>query len=183
MTQHVKPCFSLLLLGLLAALLVSCADPAPVETTGGSQGKLNPETVIESFVDDINEALRDPGLATPEASRAWAERLANHFTPSERVDQRTALRTMLDSFAVSLGQLEPGQRLLLDLSYSDVTVISREQNRAIVALNDGVVSLRWISATGDVIRQRSRSLTELLDIRNGGLPVIRVDGRWFLTEG
>lgn len=169
-----------LLLGLLAALLVGCAAPASVETTGGT---LNPERVVESFIDDLNEALRDPGLATPEVSRAWAERLANHFAPSERLDQRTALRTMLSSFAVSLGQLEAGQRLLLDLSFSDVTVISREQNRAIVAINDGVLSLRWISASGDVIRQRSRSLTELLDIRNGGLPVIRVDRGWFLTEG
>jgi hypothetical protein len=182
MTQHLKPGLSLLLLSLLAALLAGCADAAPVET-GSALGGITPETVIERFVSDLNDALRDPALATPETNRAWAERLANHFAPSERVDQRTALRTMLSSFAASLSQLETGQRLLLDLSYSDVVIISREQNRAMVALNDGVLSLRWISANGDVIRQRSRSLTELLDIRNGGLPVIRVDGRWFLTEG
>lgn len=183
MSLRIRSQFGMLLLSLLAALLAGCADAAPIEPTGGSIGKLYPDTVVQEFVDELNEALRDPGLDTPEVSRAWAERLANYFAPSERIDQRTALRAMLGSFAVSLGQLEAGQRLLLDLSYSDLAVTSREQNRAIVALNDGVVSLRWISASGDVIRQRSRSLIELLDIRNGGLPVIRVDGRWFLTEG
>jgi hypothetical protein len=165
-------------------LLAGCGEAASLEAEEDQGvGGLTPERSVEKFVADLNEALRDPTLIDDEVSRAWAERLANHFAPSERSDQRAAFRGMLSRFAASLDELEPGQRLLLDISYSNLRVVNREPERALVALNDGVIGLRWISASGDVLRQRSRNLTELLGLQNSGIPTIRVNGRWFLTEG
>jgi hypothetical protein len=171
-----------ILLLLFTFTLISCTTSTTVDEDQ-SVGGISPQRIVEKFIEDLNTALGDPALVDEEVSRAWAERLANHFAPSERADQRVAFRGMFSRFAASVEELEAGQRLLLDISYSNISVVNREPDRALVALNNGVIGLRWVSATGDVIRQRSRDLNDLLSLQNSGLPVIRVNGRWFLTEG
>jgi hypothetical protein len=52
-----------------------------------------------------------------------------------------------------------------------------------VSIADAVVTLRWLNDAGEVVRERSGSLTELIGQSSGGLPVVRVGPSWFMTEG
>ena len=82
----------LLLVGLF--LLVGCGA-APTEQNLVGSGAPSPRAVVESFLEDLNHALGDTKLAQAEVRQLWAERLAGHFAPSERVDQRTAMADLI----------------------------------------------------------------------------------------
>lgn len=42
--------------------------------------------------------------------------------------------------------------------------------------------MRWRDAEGNVVVERNGVLLRLIGREVNGLPVIRVDGRWYLTE-
>src|SRR5688572_33240934 len=92
-------CAVRLLLVLALALGLSACAAAPVEQELAGTGNSTAQGIVESFLEDLNMALADPALTDPAARRSWAERLAGHFAPSERADQRAAMSTMLASYA------------------------------------------------------------------------------------
>jgi hypothetical protein len=170
----------LCLLGCLF-LLSACGQPVALEET--AQGGASPEQVVESFLEDLNAALNDPSLDEIEVRRGWAERLAGYFAPSERVDQRIAMGEMLAGFVVTSRQPVVGDRMVMELTYSTVGVLSRTDETALVEVVDGAFILRWLNAEGDLLRERTGSVMDIIGQTSGGLPVLRVGAQWFLTEG
>ncbi|MEI8165903.1 MAG: DUF3579 domain-containing protein [Chloroflexales bacterium] len=113
----------------------------------------------------------------------WAERLAGHFAPSERADQRAALAVMLDGFATSIANPISGSKASLQIAYSGTELIEQQDERALVRVVDGVFTLRFFDDQGEMLRERTGGLTGVLGQANGGLPTLQVAGSWFMTEG
>lgn len=167
---------------LTISLLLAACGPATEASTVGLGGS-SPEAVVEDFVEDLNAALQDAQLAAPDVRRSWAERLSSYFAPSERADQRVAMREMLDGFLASSRRPVVGERLSFALTHNGMERISSSADEALVRVVDGVIVLRWLAADGQVLRERTGSLMGVLGQTSGGLPVLRVNGVWFLTEG
>lgn len=170
-----------ILLVLLSLALTACgpADAAGDMGLGGS----SPEAVVEDFVEDLNEALQDTTLRAPETRQRWADRLASYFAPSERADQRLAMREMLDNFVASSRRPVIGERITFELTHNGMERITSSADEALVRVVDGTLVVRWLDAEGQVLRERIGGLTDVIGQTSGGLPVLRVDGVWFLTEG
>jgi hypothetical protein len=171
----------LALLAGLALTLAACAAPDAADSAGG--GGPTPGGVVESFIEDFNQALQDPRLADSAARRGWAERLAGYFAPSERIDQRAAFNEMLYTFASTAQNPVVGSKVAMAITYTRVELISSGGDRALVRVVDGSFDLRWFDQKGEVLRERTGGLTEVIGQQSGGLPVLRVGGLWFLTEG
>lgn len=170
----------LLALALLAALAGCAAEPTDAEL---GRGGLAPQVVVESFLESLNGALGDPSLVNGETRRGWAERLASYFAPSERADQRAALGRMLAIFADTSARPAVGRRVSLEVVYTRTEVIATEGDRATVRVVDGQVVLRFLDEGGELLRERTRGLAEVIGLPDGGLPVLRVGDSWYLTEG
>lgn len=171
-------------LAIIAALLLlagCAAEPAEEELAGAGGG--SPQQVVESFLEDLNEALADPRLGEQAVRRAWAESLAGHFAPSERADQRAAMAGMLADFAASAASPAVGSKATLELSWARIDLLEQEGERALVRVVDGVLTLRFLDADGELLRERTAGLTEVIGQTSGGLPTLRVGASWFMTEG
>lgn len=176
----------LLLCCLCWLLLTSCGLPLEVEQDESSFGGATPEEATEAFFGNLNEALKDPTLTQIETRRMWAERMASYFAPSERVDQRGVLQRMLANFAEGFEQLPPDQLVTLEVDYTLIQVVDQNDEEAMVRLIDGVVRFRRMQVLENGYRQilvdQQRPLNQTLGLRQGVLPLIQVNGRWFLTE-
>ena len=168
---------------IISTLLAGCNVPTAIDEEATAPGGISPDRVVEKFLEDLNGALADPELSEIETRRAWAERLAAHFAPSERIDQRAALGSMLDRFVFGVTQLGPGETMTIFVTFNDVFVIETNEDRALVGLREGQMTMRWFGPEGQLYRERTRPLMELLGMSGSGLPVTEVGGRWFLTEG
>ncbi|NJN15807.1 MAG: hypothetical protein HC822_05725 [Oscillochloris sp.] len=176
--------FRFLPLFALLALLGACSAPAvAVADEEAGRGGGSPEQVVDSFVESLNLALRDPSLNDPNVRRTWSERLASYFAPSERVDQRTVFAGMLSRFATTAQQPFVGERVSLEIIYTRTEVIAQDERSAEVSLVDGTIELRWLDDSGNILRGRSSNLMDLIGGGRAGLPVLRVGNQWFLTEG
>lgn len=171
-----------LAVGLLVLLVAGCAAAPSADEIAGAGGS-SPQAVVSSFLEDLNGALAASDLAEPAAQRIWAERLAGHFAPSERADQRAAMAEMLAGFAASTVTPAVGSRATLDLSWTRIDLIEQRGERALVRVVNGVLTLRFLNAEGEVLRERTSGLTEVIGQSSGGLPTLQVGGGWFLTEG
>ncbi|WP_240695888.1 hypothetical protein [Candidatus Chloroploca sp. Khr17] len=170
-----------LFLVFVLLLLSGCVTVADQEVAGA--GASSPQAVVESFIEDLNTALAEENLTDPEVRRIWAERLASHFAPSERVDQRNAMSQMLLNFVTTANEPVVGSRATLKITYSYVEILRREEGRALVNLVDGTFVLVFLDAEDNVLRERTGGLTEVLGQTSGGLPVIQVGSSWYMTEG
>lgn len=166
---------------LLVALLLSACGVAPSEDELLGRGGPTPQAVVESFLTSLNEALQ-ADLADATARRSWAERLASYFAPSERADQRAVFAQMLANYATSAARPAFGSTIHTEISYSAIEVLARDGDRATVRVVEGQVLLQWLNDEGEVVRERTGALSTLLD-QTEGLPVVRVGGSWFMTEG
>ncbi len=173
----------LALLILAAALLLAgCAtEPADEELAGA--GGSSPQAVVESFLEDLNRALAAAQLDQPSVRRAWAERLAGHFAPSERADQRVAMAAMLADFAAGAASPAVGDRAALEVTWTRIDLLEQDGDRALVRVVDGVLTLRFLDAQGELLRERTAGLTDVIGQASGGLPTLQVGGSWFMTEG
>ncbi len=167
---------------MLLLVLVGCAAPDSSIDGNTGVGRSSPEAAVDGFLEDLNNALKSPNLSDPAVQRSWAERLAGYFAPGERIDQRAAFIGMLGGFADSAQHPVIGSSVKLAITYSRVELLSHDGDLAVVRVVDGAFDLRWLDAQGEVLRERTGSLIELLGQKSGGLPVLRVDGLWFLTE-
>jgi hypothetical protein len=169
---------------LLILALVGCAAPAPdaAADTNIGVGRSSPEAAVDGFLEDLNRALQDPNLSDAATRRGLAERLAGYFAPGERIDQRAAFIDTLAGFADTSQHPIVGSKAVLAITYSRVELLSRDGDQAVVRVVDGTFALRWLNEQGEVVRERTGGLTEVIGQASGGLPVLRVDGLWFLTE-
>lgn len=174
------------LLLLLSLLLITAgcavAPDATIDESAGRGGS-SPEQVVESFVEDLNKALADKNLAEASVRRSWAERLASYFAPSERIDQRTAMGEMLAGFVDGAQRPVVGSTLSLSITFTRIELLSRSDDKALVAIVDGTLLARWRDDKGELLRERSAGLMDVIGQTSGGLPVLRVGSQWFLTEG
>lgn len=166
------------LIGLF--LLSSCGAAVLEEDIG--LGGITPEAVVESFLEDLNAALAEPDLGVAAVRQAWANRLASYFAPGERADQRLALREMLDGFASANARPARGQRAELVITYDRIRALRTDELTAQVEVVNAVITVRWLDANGEVLLERSGALLRLIGREARGLPVVRVEGRWYLTE-
>jgi hypothetical protein len=173
--------FPLLCLLLLFAL-AGCAVPDGSAGANVGVGRSSPEAAVDGFLEDLNHAFQSPNLSDIAERRVWAERLAGYFAPSERIDQRAAFLDMLVGFADTTQHPIIGSKAVLAITYSRVELLSRDGDKAMVWVVDGSFDLRWLNEKGEVMRERTGGLTDVLGQASGGLPVLRVDGLWFLTE-
>lgn len=169
-----------LLLLSTASLSAACGvEPSADELVG--RGGPTPQAVVESFLTTLNDALR-ADLSDPAVRQGWAEHLASYFAPSERADQRLVFRQMLATHAESVARPAYGRSVMLHVAYTGTEVLERSDDRAVVRVVDGRVVLQWLDAEGQVVRERTAALETLLG-QTEGLPVVRVGGSWFMTEG
>jgi hypothetical protein len=181
MTMSYRLMVMFLLVALLSPLGGCGASVSEADLAGAGGG--SPRQVVESFLEDLNMALGDAELATPEVRRAWAERLSSHFAPSERADQRVALSAMLARFADGAASPAVGASATLEVSFSGTELIEQREGRALVRVVDGLLTLRFYDEDGELLRERTGGLIELIGENRGGLPTLQVGGSWFMTEG
>ncbi len=164
----------------LGFFLGGCGAAALDENVG--LGGVTPEAVVESFLEDMNAALADPALNEAATRQMWANRLASYFAPGERADQRQAMREMLDGFASANTRPARGSRAEVTISYDRTRVLRADDRTALVEIVNAVMTVRWRDNEGNLLLERNGALLRLIGREESGLPVIRVDGRWYLTE-
>lgn len=165
--------------------LTACSTPVETEEDIGN-GSHNPQIVAERFFEDLNLALQDPQLGETEIRRSWAERLASHFAPSERTIQRDGFNQTLRNFAYNLAQLEDTERFTAEISYTTIEVVAEQDDLAVIRLVDGELHLKKTRVSAEnrqeVLFDLRRPLTDVIGQTSGVFPVLRVNGRWFMTE-
>ena len=174
------------LLRMLAALLLllnlaACVDTA--DTGDQRLGYESPEAAVSAFLIDLNLALNDPQIASAEIRREWANRLAGHFAPRERADQRPVMAELLNGFVNAAASPARGSQVEMTVTFTRAAVLSQSEDTAEVDVIDAVLLVRWRDDDQNVVLERSTDLLSLIGRDNQGLPAVRVDGRWYLTEG
>jgi hypothetical protein len=167
---------------LLLLLLAGCST---TETSPDQQlGQPSPEEAVTAFLSDFNLALNDQQIRDdPAARREWANRLAAHFTPRELADQRSVMLELLNGFVTATANPARGENVELTLTYTRAEIITQSTDTAEVDVIDGLFIVRWRDGEQNVVLERSGNLLSLIGRSNQGLPVQRVDGRWYMTEG
>jgi hypothetical protein len=168
-------------------LLAACGVPVDVERDEQQLGGATPEEVAAAFVADLNAALSDPELGQRETRRRWAGRLASSFAPVERVDQRYVLQQMLADYVGRRADLPGDLEMSLEITYEAVQVSNRQSDYPVVRLIGGAIRLREVRVAENgyrsIVSDQQYPLTDLLGQgAQDGFPVVRVSGRWFLTE-
>lgn len=171
---------------LMVCFLVGCAA-APATDEAGVGGGFSPEAVTESFFEDLQRALRDPNLQQEEARSFWAERLAGYFAPAERDTQRVALRRALASFASGLRQLADDETAIFELrGLQPVEKVADDGERALVRLPSASISMTLVRTTergSFVFYEQTIGLSQVIGRSDSTVPLVKIDGRWYLTEG
>lgn len=183
---HIRTNLSLVLCVLVVLLLTGCTTaPTADETHIG--GGISPEAVTESFFEDLQRALQDPNLHLEETRSFWAERLAGYFAPLERDVQRIALRRALASFAGGLRQLATDETAIFELrGLQPVEKVADDGERALVRLPSASISMTLVRTTERgtfVFYEQTIGLSQVIGRPDGTVPVVKIDGRWYLTEG
>lgn len=166
--------------------LVGCTA-VPATDEAGLGGGFSPEAVTESFFEDLQRALQDPNLRQEETRSFWAERLAGYFAPLERDEQRVALRRALASFANGLRQLADDETAIFELrGLQPVEKVADDGERALVRLPSASISMTLVRTTergSFVFYEQTIELSQMIGRSDGTVPLVRIDGRWYLTEG
>jgi hypothetical protein len=172
-----------LALSLLSACAAASGQSVAEAPAGG--GSFSPETVAQSFFDDLGSALQDPKLNDDQQRGAWVERLAGYFAPNERDDQRIALRAALDSFATGQGKLEPNEDIKLELKIDRLEQVEQTGDRATIRPVNGAIHVlitRTTSAGLQNLYEETVPLEKIIG-NDGSVPVVRIGRSWYLTEG
>ncbi len=186
LTVH-RPSSFVLLAALLLAMPVGCSPATSREADSIGVGAPTPALIVQTFLEQLNEALKDPQLANPDVRRAWAARLASYFAPNEREDQRAALGAALAGLVSGVRQLEPDEKLTLELSDTiRVDVGPADGDMVLVRPVNVSLTLRIERATprGTTVElEQQVPLEKLVGRPDGAIPTIQINDRWFLTEG
>lgn len=178
-----------LLLLILFLCLTACSvpgteQPATPEDVGNRANA--PESAVSGFFEDLEAALKDPGLVREEVRDRWVERLAAYFAPNERDDQRILLNESLASFAGDRAQLAEDETMSIEISFDTPRSISIEGDRALVELPNAMIYMEIARLTerGAVpIYEQPIELGRVIGRTDGAVPTVRIGGYWYLTEG
>jgi len=178
-----------LILGLFALLALAGCGLAPESTTTPSWTLALVLNAIVGFcyfsaTTTINTLVQQ--LADDDKRGQWVERLASHFAPNERDDQRIALRSSLDSFVAGLGKLEPNESMTIELRFDGVEKVSQSDSRATVRPVNGSIYILITRTTGAgvaTLYEDTVALDKIIGSPDGTVPAIRVGRTWYLTEG
>lgn len=166
--------------------LSACGSSFESEQQPGTAGGKNPVDAVSTFFRELNSALQDPDIVNRDVRQAWTGRLASYFAPSERIIQRDAMGTMLANFAEGLNQLEDDQQIIVEILYSSIDLVEAHDDRATVRILDGWLRMRHVQVLPGgnqrVISDQRQPLSEIIGSRTEEFPVLRVNGRWFITE-
>jgi hypothetical protein len=179
-----------LALTMLALALCGCGQISATPTPAAAEvsGVNNPEPVVESFFEDLGAALNDPRLAEAERRTYWVEQLAGYFAPNERDDQRLALREALGSFAEDMAKLADGEALTIEMHgfTQGRKSLSDDGMRATVELPDATITMLITQASdrGPItVYEQPIALSQVIGSSDNSVPLVRIGGRWYLTEG
>lgn len=175
----------LLISSLFLTLLSACSEHSD-DVLSASPGSSTPQDVVEGFFEDFNEALKEMPESDSVRRRYWADRLAGYFAPNERVDQRDALGLALYTYAMGSQQLAENEKIQFDITYSSLELLQSQDDAAQVRLVEGTIRLRIMRLDGESeipVRIDERPLGETIGKPDGIIPLVRVNGRWFLSEG
>lgn len=174
---------------LLLLLLCACqaAPAAPGDMPASNDIRFEtPEAVVQSFLRDLNESLRDRRLTDDDARAAMVDRLADYFAPNEREDQRDAIGRSLAGFAASLAQLQDGQSLVFEVrgiaDFRNFKKISDDGQRALVRANGANIYV-LIARGNQVDFEQELPLEQIIGRSDGAIPTRKIGTSWFLTEG
>jgi hypothetical protein len=183
------PCISsrLLLLTTVLVILLLSGCGVPVEALQDTNvGGESPAAVVRDFFTDLNSALRYPDITEQETRDLWALRLSNYFPPTERMDQRAQIGSMLTRFANDLENLEANQHIVVAVLYEDIVTEQQKDGRALVRLVAGELQVRTIriepNGTQTLLRDQRYPLSQVLGDYSEAMPVLEANDRWFLTE-
>lgn len=174
----------LVLLALAGCSFAPGQAAAPSGAVGGSD--IGPDRVAENFFDDLASALKDSQIGDDDKRGAWVDRLANYFAPSERDDQRIALRSALDNLVAGRGKLAPNETMSIDLRFDRIEKISQSDDRATVRPVNGSIYIlitRTTDAGVATLYEDTVTLDKIIGSQDGSVPVIRIGRAWYLTEG
>ncbi len=169
----------------LILLLSGCGMPVEAleDTNVGGE---SPEAVVRGFFTDLNSALQYPDITEQETRELWALRLSNYFPPTERMDQRAQIGSMLTRFANDLENLEANQHIVVAVLYEDIVTEQQKDGRALVRLVEGELQVRTIriepNGTQTLLRDQKYPLSQVLGNYSEAMPVLEANDRWFLTE-
>lgn len=150
-----------------------------------SGGGISPEVAVESFLNDLNTALKDPELNRADVRDQWAETLANYFVPVERAAQQTAIRASLESLSRGVTQLDADEKVEFTITFEPARRIREDQDKVFVEVPNAKLAMlinRTSNRGNVVIWQQEESLGYLIGSNENVFPVVRVGVRWFLSE-
>lgn len=166
--------------------LSACGTPLEIDQDSVSFGGSSPEIVIERFFEDLNLAFQDPDIVDPDTRRIWAERLSRHFAPSERLAQRVVLGQGLRTFASGLLQLADDQQLTTEITYDTLERVAITSTSATVRVVNGKIRMQRVRIVDqrnpEILFTQERPLSIILGEDHTVLPVVQVNGYWFMTE-
>jgi hypothetical protein len=184
---HIRIHPPVVLCACIVWLLIGCTTTPVITDDASIGGGISPEAVTESFFEDLQRALQDPNLNLEETRSFWAERLAGYFAPAERDVQRIALRRALASFAGGLRQLAADETAIFEFrGFKPVEKVADDGERALVRLPSASISMTLMRTTergSFVFYEQTIGLSQVIGRPDGTVPVIKIDGRWYLTEG
>ncbi|MCU0495523.1 MAG: hypothetical protein MUD01_28365 [Chloroflexaceae bacterium] len=169
---------------LLAFVLVACGpvDPGQDPVGGGD----SPTLAAEGFFQEMNKALQSPDLSNLDGRGRLAQRMAAYFPPRERGQARDTIQRTLATFYGRQAR-QDNRRMVFEIIYSNVALVERNGDRALVRLEEGKVRLRIYGpgANGSeaLLSEQVRPLSEVLGVQSDTFPTVFVNGRWFLTDG
>jgi len=170
---------------MLSACASSAVSNEVVDEAAMSGGGTSPEVTVESFLSDLNKALKDPDLNRADVRDTWAESLANYFVPVERGAQRAAIRASLDNLAEGVSQLNADEEVSFEISFEPARRVREDQDTVYVEVPNAMISMviqRTSNRGNTTIWQQDESLGYLIGSNENIFPVMRVGVRWFLTE-
>ncbi len=166
--------------------LSACGTPLEIDQDSVSFGGSSPEIVVERFFEDLNLAFQDPDIVNPDTRRTWSERLSRHFAPSERLAQRTVLGQGLRTFASGLLQLADDQQLTTEITYDTLERVAITSTSATVRVVNGKIRLQRVRIVDqrnqEILFTQERPLSVVIGQDSEVLPVVQVNGHWFMTE-
>ncbi len=176
---------ALIVIAVLAACAASPTQPLAVTDDVLTGGGNSPEATVESFLNDLNKAIKDPTINRTDVRDQWADTLSNYFVPVERTTQRIAIRSSLDNIANGVAQLSADQSVLFDIQFEPARRVNDVDDIVYIEVPNATIDMMITQNSNrgnTTIWKQNESLGYLIGSDENIFPVMRVGSRWYLTE-
>ncbi|MFN7470941.1 MAG: hypothetical protein ACK5S9_04715 [Roseiflexaceae bacterium] len=185
MKRRIRSILLVLVVFGLVACATSPAQPLAVTDEVLTGGGTSPETTVESFLNDLNKAIKDPTINRTDVRDQWADTLSNYFVPVERPTQRIAIRSSLDNVANGIAQLSADQTVMFEIQFEPARRVNDVEDIVYIEVPNATIDM-MISQNSNrgntTIWKQNESLGYLIGSDENIFPVMRVGSRWYLTE-